>query len=162
MLSRCYRKNRSKLHPYDDVEVCKEWHNFQNFAEWFYNNYYEVNGEDMQLDKDILVKGNKIYSPETCIFVPKNINYLFIKSKSKKGQYPIGVSYDKNRNKYQAGLSMYGKRIALGRFDTLEEAFLTYKKAKEEYIKEVANNYKSLIPEKLYVTMINYSVDIND
>lgn len=80
MLNRCCS---GKLHKrestYINCKVCDEWLNFQNFSEWFKNNYYEVEGQRMELDKDILNKGNKIYSPNTCIFVPHNINNLFTK-----------------------------------------------------------------------------------
>ena len=63
-----------------DCSVYEGWHNFQNFAKWYEDNYYEIEEEQMHLDKDILVKGNKVYSPDTCVFVPETINGLFVKS----------------------------------------------------------------------------------
>ena len=81
MLRRCYdSKFHEKRPTYVDCEVCEEWHNFQNFAKWYDNNYYEIEGERMHLDKDILVKHNKIYSSETCVFVPHAINSLWYKN----------------------------------------------------------------------------------
>ena len=81
MIERCYDPYELNKRPtYIDCTVCKEWLNFQNFAKWYEENYYECNEHKMSLDKDILVKGNKIYSPETCIFVPMNINDMFTKS----------------------------------------------------------------------------------
>lgn len=79
MLDRCYG-NRERLPWYDDCTVCIEWHNFQNFAKWYEENYYEVEGERIELDKDILYSGNKIYSPLTCVFVPQDINLMFRKN----------------------------------------------------------------------------------
>ena len=93
MIRRCYNNVYQKNYPtYGSCEVCEGWHNFQNFAKWYEENYYEIDGEKMNLDKDILVKHNKIYSPETCIFVPQRINELFTKSNKSRGEYPIGVS----------------------------------------------------------------------
>lgn len=162
MLERCYDpKYHEKKPTYKGCSVCKEWHNFQNFAEWYYSNYYKLENERMELDKDILYKANKIYSAETCVFVPHSINKLFVKSNKIRGEYYIGVSKDKNG--FRAYLSKgNGKRIYLGYYDTPEEAFLAYKHAKEEYIKEVAEKYKSQIPQKLYDAMITYEVEIDD
>ena len=162
MLERCYdSKYQEKKPTYRGCMVCPEWHNFQVFAEWYCENYYEVGNEKMNLDKDILKKGNKIYSPDTCIFVPQFINTLFVKHDKARGNFPIGVS--KHRNKFQAQLSKgNGKQIHLGIYTTPEQAFLAYKKAKEEYIKEVANEYKQKIQHELYQALMNYKVEIDD
>lgn len=81
MLQRCYDKDvKHNLDSYSNCTVCEQWLNFQNFAKWFDNNYYEIEGQKMQLDKDILYKGNKIYSPDTCMFVPQEINLMFRKN----------------------------------------------------------------------------------
>ena len=86
MLRRCYDEKLHKKYPtYIDCKVCEEWLNFQNFAKWYYNNYYEIENEKICLDKDILHKGNKIYSPDNCVFVPNNINVLFVKSDKSRG-----------------------------------------------------------------------------
>lgn len=164
MLQRCYDdKYHIKKPTYKDCEVCEEWLNYQNFAKWYYENYYKIKNETMCLDKDILVKGNKIYSPSTCIFVPKRINSLFIKSDKARGEYPIGVYYYKQTNRFKAQCNNgYKNRINLGYYNTLEEAFNSYKTYKENLIKEVANKYKELIPTKLYQAMINYEIEIND
>lgn len=169
MLRRCYSEKYLKKRPtYEDKYVCDEWHNFQNFAKWFDENYYEVENQTMQLDKDILSKGNKIYSPDNCIFVPDRINSLFIKSNATRGKYPIGVSYYKKTNKFISTCSIYNedkmKRVPkhLGYFNTPEEAFYKYKEFKEGYIKEVAEEYKEAIPHKLYKAMCDYLVEIDD
>jgi hypothetical protein len=166
MLKRCYSEKFHKTNPsYIGCTVAEEWHSFQNFAEWYDENYYEVEGEVMCLDKDILVKGNKSYSSETCIFVPSTINKLFVKSKASRGDFPIGVSLRKDTliNPYRVICST-GKRKqkCVGHFNTPEEGFLAYKVFKENVIKEFANNYKNQIPVKLYNAMMKYKVEITD
>ena len=116
----------------------------------------------MCLDKDILSKGNKIYSPNTCIFVPQNINILFTKRNKSRGNLPIGVCYHKQDGKYMSKCSFGDGQKYLGCYDTPQEAFQIYKEYKEKYIKEVADKYKEYIPQKLYETMYNYEVEIDD
>lgn len=162
MVRRCYDDEFKIKNPtYENCKVCEEWLNFQNFAKWYDENYYEVDGQRMELDKDILVKDNKIYSPETCIFVPQNINTLFIKANSIRGQHPIGVSFHKPTEKYRATCNNI-REVYLGLFDTSNEAFNTYKIYKEKLIKSIAEKYKNEIPQKLYDAMYQYKVEIND
>lgn len=169
MLQRCYDdKFHKKEETYKNCEVCKEWLCFQNFAKWYYNNYYEIEGERIDLDKDILNKGNKIYSPENCIFVPEKINKLFPKRNKLRGNYPIGVCYIKSIGKFQASCNIYDykenktKTRFLGYYDVPEKAFQVYKKCKENNIKKVADYYKEQIPNRLYNAMYSYEVDIDD
>ena len=163
MLRRCYDPYYLNEHPtYIDCYVCEEWHNFQNFAKWYEENYYEIPNERMSLDKDILIKGNKIYSPSTCVFVPERINKLFTKHDKARGGYPIGISWYKQTNKFSAKCHTFDKRIHLGYYDTIDTAFLAYKSFKEEYIKQVADEYKDLIPTKLYEALYKYEVNIDD
>ena len=159
MFQRCYDPKYHEKEPsYIGCEVCEEWCNFQFFAEWYEQNYYEIDKQRMALDKDILVKGNKLYSPETCCFVPQSINTLFIKRDALRGALPIGVSYNKQYKKYTASCN----NKCLGKYDTPEEAFNSYKQFKEAFVKKVADQYKDLIPEKLYNAMYEYEVDIDD
>lgn len=164
MLNRCYSKKLHILSPtYITCSVCEEWLNFQSFAKWFDENYYEIENEIMCLDKDILSKGNKIYSPNTCIFVPKSINGLFVKNDVRRGKYPIGIYEDRgylrvscrdfNNNKIQLGTYPLNKE---------KEAFSIYKNFKEKTIKYAADLYKDKIPNKLYEAMYKYQVDITD
>ena len=163
MMIRAYsNKLKNKFETYKEVKACEEWHNFQNFAKWYDENIYHVKSERMHLDKDILVKGNKIYSPDTCIFVPQRINSLFIKCNKERRRYPIGVSYYKRSNKYAVDLNKDGKSVRLGYYATPEEGFYVYKKAKEDYIKQVADEYKPYIPKILYDALYKYKVDISD
>ena len=162
MLMRCYdEKNFLKQPTYEDCTVCEEWHNFQNFAKWYDDNYYEVEGNSTQIDKDILVKGNKIYSPDTCCFVPQNINKLLTNSSVRRGLYPIGVISQNN----QYGASCRdgsGTRIHLGLYKTPELAFEAYKIYKEESIKILAEKHYGLIPKNVYNALIEYKVEITD
>ena len=166
MMQRCYCKSVNKhTLAYNNVSVCKEWHNFQKFAKWFDENFYFVDDEKMSLDKDILKRGNKVYSPETCIFVPMKINQLFIKNKTvRNSNLCIGVRYNKNKNKYQAQCGTLDERKVktICCVDTIEEAFNKYKAFKENLIKLVAQQYKDKIPNKLYEAMISYEVMITD
>jgi len=164
MMDRCYNMNSyEKKHTYKDCTVCEEWHNFQNFAKWYDENFYEINDEVMCIDKDILMKGNKIYSPETCVFVPQHINNLFVKDNAKRGEYYIGVFRTKNSSSYISQCNNNGVGVAyLGSYDTPEEAYDVYKTHKEILIKKIADKYQKYIPNKLYEAMYKYEVDITD
>lgn len=168
MLKRCYDPKYHKRRPtYRDCKASEEFHNFQNFAKWDEDNYYEIEGEIMHLDKDILIKHNKIYSPETCIYVPQIINSLFVKCDKSRGESVIGTCRDKN-GKYQVNCNLINPKIGkskgeyLGRYETEIEAFEVYKYHKEKNIKEVADYYKNQIPERLYEGLCIYEVEIND
>ena len=161
MLRRCYDPYMINENlTYKDCFVAEEWHNFQNFAKWFYDNYYEIPGENIQLDKDIIKKHNKIYCPDYCVFVPQCINSLIINKPKCRGKYPIGCYY--SQGKIASHCTTLNKTQYLGRFNTIKEAFEAYKKFKEDYIKHVADNYKPYIPDKLYVALYNWVVEIND
>lgn len=168
MLRRCYDEKEHKRSPtYIDCEVSEEFHNFQNFGEWDNDNFYIVEGQRMCLDKDILVKHNKIYSPENCIYVPQTINSLFIKCDRSRGESVIGTSPLEN-GKYQVHCSLItpqtgkSKQKYLGCYDTQLEAFEVYKYYKEHNIKQVADYFKSQIPTILYDALYEYIVEIND
>ena len=167
MLKRCYSSKFQEKNPsYKGCYVCDNWLYYSNFKKWYDENYYEIDGKILQLDKDILVKGNKVYSPDTCVFVPKFINSLFTKCQNSRGELPIGVHYHKRDKKYVAQLSVCknGKSTlkSLGYYNTPNEAFEAYKQAKESYIKDVADEYKDRIPVELYKAMYEYEVNIND
>ncbi|AHJ87178.1 hypothetical protein BCP8-2_140 [Bacillus phage BCP8-2] len=159
MMERCYNpKYKEKKPTYEGCVVNPVWHNFQNFRMWYELNYYSIEGETMCLDKDILLKRNKVYSPTTCVYVPETINTLFTKGNANRGYLPIGVTEDKRTGKYMA--QMHKKTI--GYFGIPQEAFLAYKEAKEQHIKEVAEKYKHHIPIKLYEALLRYEVEIDD
>lgn len=158
LLQRCYSVAiKNKYKTYQEASICSEWLSFQNYAEWYMENYYDI-GETLQIDKDILYPGNKLYSPETCVLVPKEINVLFTKRDSKRGDYPIGVTIS-NNGKYVSRCQIgTGKKECLGSFDDPINAFKAYKSFKEQRIKEMADKYKGIIPDKLYAAMYRYEV----
>lgn len=168
---RCLLISQKILQPtYEDVTVCDEWLNFQNFAEWCnkQKGFHSLteDGENFQLDKDILVKGNNLYSPDTCCFVPREINNLFTLRKRCRGELPLGVRkfYVKSKQgfRYMVSFSISGKTKSGKTFDTAEEAFQAYKQAKEAYIKEVAEKWKDQIDSKVYTALLCYEIEIND
>ena len=167
MIKRCYDpKLHEKYSTYKNCMVEDYLLNFQHMAEWIENNYYEIPGEKMCLDKDILCKGNKLYSRDTCIFVPERINNLFIKRDNNRGDHPIGMSPNSAGN-YQARCNDgYGKQIPLGTYSTKEQAFQAYKEYKEKIIKKIIDLYEGKIPEPYYTrlktAMYNYKVEIDD
>lgn len=157
MLERCYDEKDLKRRPtYRSVEVCEKWANFQIFGEWFDENYIE----GFVLDKDILSKNNKIYSPDKCCFVPQEINSLFTKNEARRGEYPIGIG--KRCQKYKVRCRVNGESLYLGSYDTIEEAFQVYKTYKEAEIKRVADKWRGQITEQVYRALINYQVKITD
>ena len=155
MLRRCYdESHRYDFISYENCYVCDEWLNFQNFAEWYDENYYEIDNETTALDKDILFKGNDIYSPETCVFVPYTINNLILKRQNDRGEFPLGVWYDKKRDNYKSYCcNGQGKTVTLGRYKTVEEAFNKYKEYKENLIKRIADSYIDKIPYIYYMRL---------
>ena len=159
MLRRCYDFEYKKKRPsYDGCYVNDDWLNFQNFAQWYEENYYEVPGEIMHLDKDILIKGNKEYGSDTCCFVPNSINCLFKQKIGNTKDLPIGVTRQgKNFRGFDCITNKTSKTLK-----TVEEAFLIYKNSKEKKIKELADLYIEYLPYNIYEFLINYSVDITD
>ena len=164
MLRRCYNQN-CECHPlYQDCSVCEEWQNFQNFALWYEKQiqFYDTIGctDKLEIDKDFIEKGNRIYGPGYCILVPDWINSLITGSQKIRGNCPIGVT--KVRNKFLAQCRKYGRKINLGCYYTKEDAFYRYKTYKENLIKEMAEENKLRIPNVLYIAMKKYHVDITD
>lgn len=160
-------KCKAKQPTYNDVTCCKEWLNYENFYEWLHNqpNFDKwYNGKRWAIDKDILVKGNKIYSPETCCLIPQNVNCLFLKREAERGKYPIGVRYTDDGFLATCRNPFLNRTVELGCYSTPEKAFQVYKKYKEMIIKEVGwTEYKTgNITEKCYRAMIKYKVEIDD
>jgi len=163
ILRRCYSERIKKLrNSYLDCLVDEYWHNFQNFGHWFEKNYNPKYMKGWCLDKDILFKGNRNYSPETCCFVPNEINVLFTNGYVRRGKYPKGVSYKQKINKYIAQYQKDGVVTHIGTFNTPEEAFQAYKEVKENYIKQKADKWKDQIDPRVYEAIYNYQVEITD
>ena len=161
MLERCYTENfRQNNVAYKE---CFASENFKQFT-FFYHWCQKQTGfgkRRWELDKDILVKGNKMYSEETCCFIPDEINCL-IGMKKNRGKYPAGVTWNKGAKAFRSKVRVYGKDKHLGYYKTSEEAFYAYKKAKEQYVKEVANNWTGQIDNKVYEALMKWEINIDD
>ena len=163
MLQRCYSDSFKKKRPtYEGCEVSDKFKSYEYFYEWCHSQVGFGN-QDWHLDKDLLIKGNKVYNESTCVFLPKEINLLLIKRDNNRGEHLIGVCWHKKDNAFVAKVAKNkGKREYLGFFKTEIEAFNAYKEAKESFIKEQANKWKSQIDERAYNALMNYQVDITD
>ena len=162
MLVRVYSDEYQEKKPtYISCTLCREWHDFQVFSKWFHDNTRDSR-KVFEIDKDILFKGNKHYSPMHCCLVPSEINVAFTKADSKRGIYLIGVSKCPKSESYIARFSKGGRPEYLGRFPTEKKAFLCYKKAKEEYIWHLANKYVGSIPITVYNALKSYEVEERD
>jgi len=153
VLERCYDTTYKTKNPtYKDVVICDEWIRFTAFKEWFDVNYVE----GYEIDKDILVQGNKVYSPDTCCFVPRRINTLLLNKQRTNTNGFIGV-YRNSDNIYKAFMQMDGKQKHIGYFNTAEEASAAYIKAKTKYATEVVTEYfnNGMIDEKVRDAIIN-------
>ena len=165
ILGRCYGKDVTEA--YKDCSICDRWIKLSNFITDIENmpNFDKLFKQGWSLDKDILVKGNKVYSPETCCIVPNGVNQLFISQKQSRGDLPIGVIFNVRDRSFTGQLS---KRLTGGNqrlsknFKTAKEAFLFYKEAKESYIKTVANMYKDQLDFRCYEAMMNWVVEEDD
>ena len=169
MLRRCYSDKYQKKYPtYEDCEVSDNFKSFEYFYEWCHSQIGfgddgNGNGNQFHLDKDLLVKGNKVYSESTCVFIPAEINSLLIKCTASRGQHLIGVSWNKTNKAFVARVSKNkGKQEHLGYFNTEVEAFNAYKTAKESFIKEQAEKWKDKIDERAYEALMSYTVEITD
>lgn len=171
MIGRYYNINallKNYGYNYSKIIVDPIWHCYQDFAVWFHSNYYELpSGETVCLDKDLLSgflnTNNKYYGPNTCCFLPYNINCA-IKTGSdirEQNYLPAGVSQKKDRQnkQYCAGMQIRGKHKFIGNFYTVEEAYEAYKIEKEKYIRSLAEEYKQYIPNWIYDILIQYNLE---
>lgn len=162
MINRCYNENlRHKNPTYKDCSVAEKWRYLSNFKDWC-NKQIGFNNDGWHLDKDILVKGNKVYSPETCCFVPLEVNCALIGNKKVRGALPQGVIYNCTKTRYRARIQRGNKWESLGTYDTPEEAFQAYKPVKEAHIKSLAEKWKDQIDIRVYEALMNWTVEITD
>lgn len=154
MLARCYSdKLKNKLPTYADCVVSDEFLNFEIFEEWC-KNQIGFGGQDYALDKDLLSRNGKIYSRETCLFVPKEINSFMTENKVNSGVFPVGVSFHKRVKKFSSNISLNNKATHLGYFDSIECARKAYVDAKNQQAKVLAERYKDKIDIKAYEALV--------
>lgn len=163
MLERCYEPTTEQMRLcYEDVTVCTEWFNYQNFAEWAkvqpgYGN------REWAMEKDLLVKGNRYYAPDKCCFLPAELNNQMLKTEKMRGLYPIGVCLHKSNGKFIAHCKQEGTTSThVGIYYTIQEAFDAYKEAKESRLKHLAKKWKDQIDPRAYNALMNYNVEITD
>ena len=163
MLRRCYSDACQKKQPtYEGCEVSENFKSYEYFHEWCNKQIgFGVNG--FELDKDLLIKGNKLYSEDSCVFIPADVNLVLTKSTASRGKHLIGVYWSNTNKAFVARVAKNkGKQEYLGSFKTELEAFNAYKQAKEVFIKEQAEKWKSQIDERAYNALMNYQVEITD
>ena len=154
MFFRCYGEGHEPA--YDGCEVCQEWYDYQTFAKWFEEHYWEDGEHTMQIDKDWLAPSNKIYGPDTCEIVPSIINTCLLRQrKTKYHNNELNIDYTAS-GKYSPILSKFGRPAYLGTFETIDEAVSAYKREKVLYVRQLADKYKDHISSKLYNAMMNY------
>lgn len=158
MIQRCYSAAyQAKKPTYIGCTVTAEWLNFQSFAEWFYQQS-NSDAEGFALDKDLMVMGGKEYSPESCSFVPQEINALLISQERSRGKWPAGVYFDKEKCKFKAQINASKTRISLGYYACPQEAFNAYKVAKESHVKIIASKFEDNLHPVVYSNLMSYSV----
>lgn len=157
MMHRCYGEERDEttLRNYIDCLVCEDWHNFQNFAKWC-NSQPEMLYKNSSLDKDILVKGNRVYSPNACCFVPSQLNTAVTGTKHQNSTGKAGVW--KFKDSYISEVTIFSAKSGLGSFDNIDDAQFVYNKVKEAYIRALAEIYKSDINQKAYTILKGWTV----
>jgi hypothetical protein len=161
MLERCYDTRRKPV-QYQSYEGCytnEIWHNFQNYAEFYYTDKYRQ--EDWHLDKDIIVPNNREYGPEFCAFVPQEINNLILTSKKSRGEYLIGVSKVServNKSKPYYARVRDGERVISSYFSTEYDAFMFYKEMKEKVIAARIAEYDGKLDPRVLESLSNWRI----
>lgn len=152
MLRRCYSAAYHKRQPtYIGCTVCKEWLLFSSFKAWMETQDWE----GKELDKDILVQGNKVYSPETCVFVSRVVNTFVKPFSGNTGEFPRGVYWNKNTKKFiaQCENPFTKKKVFLGCFNNVDEAAIAYSEYKFELAKFLAETCKDVRVAKVLIEM---------
>lgn len=164
MLRRCYSDKVQMRQPsYIGCSVCDEWLNFQNFAQWFESQKHSA---DCQVDKDLLVRGNKVYSPDTCALIPEEVNKIIISQPRGEAGLPIGVFLIKknvgtNKPAFGAHCQGFGKsRGHIGQYYTAEEAFNAYKKAKATVLEKAAFKHRNILEPRVFQALRKYSFEL--
>ena len=163
MLNRCNSKlYKSRRPTYEVCTISENFKHYEYFYEWC-NKQIGFGVDGFEIDKDLLIKGNKVYSENSCVFIPNEINSLLTKSTASRGEHLIGVCWHKKDKSFVAQVNKSkGGREWLGSFKTELEAFNAYKIAKESFIKEQAEIYKGRVDQRVYEALMKYTVEITD
>lgn len=151
MMYRCYDQEfHIKAPYYKSCYVCVEWHNFQTFAQWYYSQPYV--GPGYQLDKDILFRGNTLYSPMTCALIPAAINAAATPGTLQNGELPRGINMRGSKYRVKIGSTQYGTH------NTLEEANEVYIREKKLKMIYYAELYQDYIDDRVYHALLDWEV----
>lgn len=162
MMDRCKEGGSQQItnESYVGCTVSENFKDFDYFTNWCLSQVgYST---DYELDKDLLTKGNKLYSEHTCLFLPKELNNILLRNYNLRGELPIGVVYRKDNCTFRYQLNIGDSRIKSGAYSTAGDAFNAYKTAKESFIKQQANKWKDQIDPRAYEALMNYQVEITD
>lgn len=132
MIERCYSEKHKASYPtYAGCSIDADWCSFSAFRKWMESQEWQ----GMYLDKDILIPGNKLYGPETCVFVPCALNNFICESGASRGEWPLGVSWNINAGKFRTLCRnpFAGKVEHIGYFDSPEEAHGAWIRRKREH-----------------------------
>jgi len=166
MLKRCTQKYWDKHPTYNGIICSENFKSYTFFYEWCHKQIgfksKDENGKSWNLDKDLLVKGNKVYSEDTCVFLPPSVNTILTSCKAVRGDNPIGVTFHSRDKVFIARCRFKGKKKHLGTYRNKEDAFVAYKSFKEAHIKGVASEYKDQLDHRAYEALMNYEVNIDD
>jgi hypothetical protein len=160
MISRCYGPQKLRQVTYAGCTVCDEWHNFQAFAEW--NTQQRGYGEGWHIDKDLIVKGNKVYQPDRCCLLPPDVNTFLLRRQNDRGPWPIGVTLHRESGRFFAQLSVDKHQIVLGTFDNPDDAYAAYKAGKEREARKLAEKYKDQISAAANAALCAFTVEVTD
>lgn len=164
MLERCVG-DRVKNPSYEGCTFDESWVNCQSFIEWGIlqkgHDRLESNGKTWQLDKDILVNGNRVYSPETCVFVPNEINTHFKDvEKGKDGYYGVNEIEPKHPNAKRGWVArccnVKKEREYLGFYDNPTDAYIAYRTRKIEVMSDLADKWKGEVDERVINSLQNF------
>lgn len=161
MLQRASAAYVAQRPSYAGTSVAPEFVRFADFHAWAVEQI-GWDGEDAQLDKDLLCKGNRVYGPDACVFLPLRVNSLLIAHASRRGELPVGVTAGRTPGTYEARVRDCGTKIGMGTHRTPEAAFAAYKAGKEALIRQVAEQYKAHIDPRAYAALLAYQVEITD
>lgn len=165
VLRRCYDDEYREIYEtYKDVSIDQTWLNYSNFSDWC-NSKYEFNqkddkGEKFHIDKDF-VKGSRVYSPQTCIIIPRELNQVIVNRKNSRGDLPLGVIRTKG-GKFCSQILINGKRQNGLTYNNIRDAFEDYKRKKEDHIKNLVLKYDNKLSDEVKNIILKYKVDIND
>ena len=162
MLERCgCEKRKTDFPTYRTCAVSENFKHYSYFYDWC-QTQIGFSSDGWHLDKDLLIKGNKLYSEDSCLFLPPKVNTLILNCKAHRGKLPVGVCLEKSSGKFTSDCQYEGRRKKIGRYSTAQAAFEAYKTFKESYIKQVAEQYKSQFDPRAYKALLEYEVNIDD